>query len=96
MLLAGRYRVLDGWHSRTTFVLALAASSVGLGNLWRFSYLAGENGGGPFVLTYILCLFLVAIPVMIAEVVIGSHGGGSPVAAMQTRAGRIRPARRST
>jgi NSS family neurotransmitter:Na+ symporter len=54
---------------------------VGLGNLWRFSYLTGENGGGPFVVAYILCLFLVAVPVLIAEVVIGSHGRGSPVAA---------------
>ncbi len=77
------YGQLGGWRSRTTFVLALSASAVGLGNLWRFSYLTGEHGGGPFVLTYILCLFLVAVPVLIAEVVIGSHGRGSPVAAIQ-------------
>ena len=55
---------LGGWRSRTTFVLALSASAVGLGNLWRFSYLTGEYGGGPFVLTYILCLFFVAVPVL--------------------------------
>ena len=78
-----QYRQLGRWRSRTTFVLALSASAVGLGNFWRFSYLAGENGGGPFVLTYIACLFLVAVPVLIAEVVIGTHGRGSPVAALK-------------
>jgi NSS family neurotransmitter:Na+ symporter len=82
------YGPLGGWRSRTTFVLALSASAVGLGNLWRFSYLTGEHGGGPFVLTYILCLFLVAVPVLIAEVVIGSHGRGSPVAAIQRASDR--------
>ena len=64
-------------------MLALAASAVGLGNLWRFSYLASEHGGGLFVLTYVLCLFLIAVPVLIAEVVIGSHGRASPVLAIQ-------------
>ena len=68
-----------GWNSRTTFVLALSASAVGLGNLWRFSYLSGEYGGAPFVVTYIVCLFLVAVPLMVAEVVVGSHGRGGPV-----------------
>jgi NSS family neurotransmitter:Na+ symporter len=74
---------LGGWRSRTTFLLALSASAVGLGNLWRFSYLAGEHGGGLFVLTYLLCLFLVAVPVMVAEVVIGSHGRGGAVEAIR-------------
>jgi neurotransmitter:Na+ symporter, NSS family len=81
-------RELGSWRSRTTFVLALSASAVGLGNIWRFSYLAGENGGGPFVLTYILCLFLVAVPVMIAEVVLGTHGRGAPPIAIRWAADR--------
>lgn len=79
---------LGGWQSRTTFVLALSASAVGLGNLWRFSYLAGENGGGLFVLTYLLCLFLVAVPVLIAEVIIGRHGKGGVMEAMRWSADR--------
>jgi neurotransmitter:Na+ symporter, NSS family len=79
---------LGGWQSRTTFVLALSASAVGLGNLWRFSYLVGEHGGGAFVLTYVLCLFLVAVPVMVAEVVLGSHGRGSPLAAIRRASDR--------
>ncbi len=82
------YGSLGGWRSRTTFVLALSASAIGLGNLWRFSYLAGENGGGPFVLTYVLCLFLIVVPVLIAEVVIGHHGRGSPGPAMKRAADR--------
>lgn len=79
---------LGGWRSRTTFVLALSASAVGLGNLWRFSYLVGEHGGGAFVVTYVLCLFLVAVPVMVAEVVLGSHGRGSPLAAIRRASDR--------
>jgi len=70
------------WGSRTTFVLALTASAVGLGNLWRFSYLLGEHGGAAFLLTYLACLFLVAVPVLIAEVVIGSHGRANPAGAL--------------
>lgn len=72
----------DRWQSRTTFVLALSASAVSLGNLWRFSYLSGEYGGGPFVVLYVLFLFLLAVPVLVAEVAIGTHGRGSPVAAI--------------
>lgn len=77
------YGVNRGWRTRTTFVLALSASAVGLGNLWRFSYLSGEYGGAPFVLTYVLFTFLIAVPVMVAEVVIGSHGQAGPVAAIR-------------
>jgi NSS family neurotransmitter:Na+ symporter len=74
---------LGRWGSRTTFVLALSASTVGMGNLWRFSYLSGEYGGGAFVITYVLCLFLIAVPVMVAEVVLGSGGGPSPAGAIR-------------
>ena len=71
------------WRNRTTFVLALSASAIGLGNIWRFSYLSGEYGGAPFIITYLLCLFLIAVPVMVAEVVMGSSGGASPVTAIR-------------
>jgi len=70
------------WGSRTTFVLALTASAIGLGNLWRFSYLLGEQGGAPFLIAYLLCLFFVAVPVLVAEVLIGSHGRSNPVSAL--------------
>ena len=71
------------WGTRTTFVLALSALAVGLGNLGRFSWLCGEYGGGAFVITYVLCLFLVAVPVQIAEVVLGHYGGPGLVSAMR-------------
>ena len=79
---------LGSWRSRTTFVLALSASAVGLGNLWRFSYLVGENGGGRFVVAYLICLFGIAVPVLIAEVVVGNHGRSSPVMALRHAADR--------
>ncbi len=68
----------ERWTSRTTFVLALAIATVGLGNLWRFAFLMGENGGAPFLLSYLFCLLLVGVPLLSAEVVLGSHGRGSP------------------
>jgi NSS family neurotransmitter:Na+ symporter len=75
--------VAERWGTRTTFVLALSASAVGLGNLWRFSWLSGEYGGGPFVVCYVLCLFLIAVPIMMAEVALGSYGGPGPVSAIR-------------
>ena len=86
-------RTHDRWDTRTTFVLALSASAVGLGNLWRFSYLSGEYGGGAFVISYVLSLFFIAVPVMVAEVVVGSHGRASPVAAIRWACDRSLPSR---
>lgn len=63
-------------------MLALSASAVSLGNLWRFSYLTGEYGGAPFVVAYVLCLFLLAVPVLVAELALGSHGRGGPITAI--------------
>ena len=54
------------WSSRAAFVLAAIGSAVGLGNLWRFPYVAGENGGGAFVLFYIICVILIGLPVLVA------------------------------
>ena len=73
-----------GWRRSWTFVASTTGATIGLGNLWKFSYLAGENGGGAFVFAYLVCVLLVALPVMIAEVVLGSRGRANPVAAMQT------------
>ena len=70
------------WGSRTTFVLALTASAIGLGNLWRFTYLMGEQGGAPFLISYLVCLFLIAVPILIAEVLLGTHGRANPVGSL--------------
>jgi NSS family neurotransmitter:Na+ symporter len=78
-----RFSLQGGWRSRWTFIAVATGASVGLGNLWKFAYLAGANGGGAFVFAYIVCVLLVGCPVMIAEVVLGSRGRGNPVATMQ-------------
>jgi NSS family neurotransmitter:Na+ symporter len=71
------------WGSRLGFVLAAAGSAVGLGNIWRFPYVVGENGGGLFVLAYILCIALIGLPVLMAEVFIGRTAQNSPVGAFR-------------
>jgi NSS family neurotransmitter:Na+ symporter len=71
------------WSSRLAFILAASGSAVGLGNLWKFPYLTGENGGGAFVLVYMACVALIGIPLMAAETLIGRRGRGSPVHAMR-------------
>ena len=55
-------------------ILATAGSAVGLGNVWRFPYMTGENGGAAFIIIYILCVLLLGIPCMISEFIIGRHG----------------------
>ena len=64
----------EGWSSRWAFVLAAVGAAVGLGNIWRFPTLAGENGGGAFVLVYIACVVLIGLPMVLSEVLIGRHG----------------------
>ena len=67
------------WKGNWTFVLAAAGAAVGLGNIWKFPYLAGESGGGAFVIVYLLCILLLGLPIMIAEIYIGRHGRKSPI-----------------
>jgi NSS family neurotransmitter:Na+ symporter len=70
------------WRSRWTFILAAAGSAVGLGNIWKFPYITGENGGGAFVLVYLVCIALVGIPIMLAETLLGKRGKMSPINTM--------------
>ena len=74
------------WSSRWIFILAATGSAVGLGNIWRFPYLAGENGGGAFVLVYLFCVVMMGIPIMMAEILLGRRGRKSPVNTMYTLA----------
>ena len=74
--------VRDTWSSRFAFLMAAIGSSVGLGNFWRFPYLAGENGGGAFVAVYLLSILLIILPLLIAEIVIGRRGGASAFGSM--------------
>jgi len=70
------------WSSRFTFLMASVGFAVGLGNIWRFPYVAGENGGAAFVLVYLACAFGIGVPILIAELLIGRRGQGSPPSAM--------------
>ena len=74
------------WSSRLAFILAATGSAVGLGNIWKFPYIMGENGGGAFVIVYLLCILSIGIPVMMAEVLIGRRGRQSPGNSVRTLA----------
>ncbi|MDP3074921.1 sodium-dependent transporter [Bradyrhizobium sp.] len=69
------------WSSSHGFLLATIGSAIGLGNIWRFSYLAGENGGGAFILIYALAIAFIGLPVMVAEFALGRAGGADPTSA---------------
>lgn len=71
--------VHEQWSSRLAFIFAAVGSAVGLGNIWRFPYVAGENGGGAFVLIYIAAVFLIGWPVLVAELSVGRRGQKNPV-----------------
>ncbi len=76
------------WSSRLVFILATTGAAVGLGNIWKFPYIAGENGGGVFVLTYLACIALLGIPIMIAESTLGKLGRKDPMHALRQLAKR--------
>jgi NSS family neurotransmitter:Na+ symporter len=73
----------EQWSSRFAFILVTTGAAVGLGNIWRFPYITGENGGGAFVLVYLGCIFLLGLPVMMAEVMLGRKGRRSPINTMR-------------
>ena len=72
----------ENWTSSIGFILASAGSAIGLGNIWKFPYVAGVNGGGSFVLVYVLCVVLVGLPVMSAEMLVGRHTRRNVINAM--------------
>ena len=74
------------WSSRWAFILAATGSAVGLGNIWRFPYVTAENGGGAFILLYLLCLLFVGVPIMTAEIMLGRRGRQSPINTMRALA----------
>lgn len=70
------------WTSKLAFILAATGSAVGLGNIWKFPYVTGENGGAAFVLLYLLCVLLIGLPILMAEVLIGRRGRRNPINAI--------------
>ncbi|KDN15456.1 Sodium-dependent transporter family protein [Snodgrassella communis] len=65
------------------FMLAAAGSAVGLGNIWKFPYMAGQMGGSAFVLTYLICMFVIGLPILVAEWLIGRRGQKNPIHTME-------------
>lgn len=72
----------EHWSSRFAFLMASVGFAVGLGNIWRFPYVTGENGGAAFVIIYLACAFGIGVPILMAELLIGRRGKGSPPNAM--------------
>lgn len=71
----------EHWGGNIGFVLAAAGSAIGLGNIWKFPYITGENGGGAFVLVYLACILLIGLPIMICEITLGRYAQKDPVGA---------------
>ncbi|MCU7888662.1 MAG: sodium-dependent transporter [Candidatus Thiodiazotropha sp. (ex Lucinoma aequizonata)] len=82
--MAERESIHGQWSSRLMFILAATGSAVGLGNIWKFPYITGENGGGAFVIVYLLCIAVVGVPIMMAEIMLGRRGRQSPINTMLT------------
>jgi len=68
----------DAWGRRRGFILAAIGSAVGLGNIWRFSWVCYSNGGGAFLVPYFVALLVIGVPLIILEFVLGNYFGGSP------------------
>ncbi len=73
----------DQWGSKFGFIMAAAGSAVGLGNIWRFPYITGQNGGGAFVIIYIFCVVLIGVPLLFTEMGLGRYAGSSTVGAFK-------------
>ena len=69
----------EQWSSKTGFILAAVGGAVGLGNIWKFPYVTGENGGGAFVIIYLIAALAVALPILIGELYLGKRGQAGPV-----------------
>ncbi|TVQ26730.1 MAG: sodium-dependent transporter [Spirochaetaceae bacterium] len=76
----------ENWASRLGFILAAAGSAVGLGNIWRFPFVVGTNGGAVFVLIYLVIVIFIGYPLMVTETVVGRAGKRNPVGAFQALA----------
>jgi neurotransmitter:Na+ symporter, NSS family len=76
-------KVHENWSSNFGFLMAAIGFAVGLGNIWRFPYITGEHGGGAFVLVYVVCVFAIGVPILMAEIFIGRRGRLSPPGSMR-------------
>ena len=74
----------EQWSSKASFILAAAGSAVGLGNIWKFPYIAGENGGAAFLFIYLICILLIGLPILNIEILLGRETKKNPVGAFKT------------
>ena len=86
MTIPERQSIHGQWSSRWIFILAATGAAVGLGNIWKFPYLTGQNGGSAFVLVYVICVAALGIPLMMAEILLGRRGRSTPIRTMQALA----------
>ncbi|MFA7629037.1 MAG: sodium-dependent transporter [Candidatus Neomarinimicrobiota bacterium] len=78
----------EHWGNKLGFILAAAGSAVGLGNIWKFPYITGENGGAAFIIIYLLCILLIGLPVLIAEILLGRYAQKGPISTFRNYAKR--------
>ena len=69
----------EQWSSKASFILAAAGSAVGLGNIWKFPYIAGENGWAAFLFIYLICIVLIGLPILNIEILLGRTTKKNPV-----------------
>lgn len=77
----------EQWGSKLGFILAATGSAIGLGNIWKFPYIAGENGGAAFIFIYLICIAIIGLPVLIAEILVGRTTQRNPVGAFKALSG---------
>jgi NSS family neurotransmitter:Na+ symporter len=77
----------ESWGSKTGFLLAAIGSAIGLANIVKFPYMVGQNGGAAFIFAYLMCLLLIGLPVLTAEILIGRRGQSNPLGAMRKMGG---------
>ena len=82
---------MERWSSRTAFILASVGSAVGIGNIWRFSSVVGQNGGGAYLVPYLMAVFAFALPLMMLELAVGRRLRGDVVTAFGRARPRFRP-----
>lgn len=85
-------KMRENWSGKFGFILSAAGSAIGLGNIWKFPYITGQNGGGAFVLVYLGCILLFGLPLMLCEIAIGRKTGRNPYGAfkaLQTRRSKM-------
>tara|TARA_R110002124_G_scaffold58227_2_gene162324 strand:- start:2729 stop:4081 length:1353 start_codon:yes stop_codon:yes gene_type:complete len=76
----------ESWSSKKSFILAATGAAVGLGNIWKFPYMAGDNGGSAFVIIYLICVVFIGLPIMMAEIILGKCGCKNPIDTMKNLA----------